>query len=78
MPGPLSLKSTLGHLVIAAGATGVIKAALSLERKLTAWGRERLMILVSHHLAATREAHDVAGDLRDGGCDAGLVLRLEA
>ncbi|WP_298967360.1 ATP-binding cassette domain-containing protein [uncultured Methylobacterium sp.] len=32
------------------------EAALALERRLTAWGRERLLILVTHHLAAVREA----------------------
>ena len=41
------------------------EAALSLERKLTAWGRERLMILVSHHLAATRGADRIL--VLDGG-----------
>ena len=32
------------------------EAALALERNLTAWGRERLLILVTHHLAAARQA----------------------
>ena len=32
------------------------EAAVGLEQKLTSWGRGRLLILVSHHLAATRTA----------------------
>jgi ABC-type bacteriocin/lantibiotic exporter with double-glycine peptidase domain len=32
------------------------EAAVALERRFTAWGRERLLILVTHHLAATRSA----------------------
>ncbi|MBR1218460.1 ATP-binding cassette domain-containing protein [Bradyrhizobium sp. U87765 SZCCT0131] len=32
------------------------EAAVALEQRLAAWGRERLLILVSHHLAATRGA----------------------
>lgn len=32
------------------------EAAVSLEARLSAWGKGRLMILVSHHLAATRTA----------------------
>jgi ABC-type bacteriocin/lantibiotic exporter with double-glycine peptidase domain len=32
------------------------EAAVNIEARLTAWGRGRLMILVSHHLAATRTA----------------------
>jgi ATP-binding cassette subfamily B protein len=32
------------------------EAAVALEKRLTKWGRDRLLILVSHHLAATRNA----------------------
>lgn len=32
------------------------EAAVALEKRLAAWGRDRLLILVSHHLAATRSA----------------------
>ncbi|MEL6063696.1 MULTISPECIES: peptidase domain-containing ABC transporter [unclassified Methylobacterium] len=32
------------------------EAALALERNLIAWGRNRLLILVTHHLAAARQA----------------------
>ncbi|MFB0492480.1 ABC-type bacteriocin/lantibiotic exporter with double-glycine peptidase domain [Methylobacterium sp. OAE515] len=32
------------------------EAALALERNLIAWGRDRLLILVTHHLAAARQA----------------------
>ncbi len=32
------------------------EAALAMERNLTVWGRERLLILVTHHLAAARRA----------------------
>ena len=32
------------------------EAAVALEKRLAVWGRERLLILVSHHLAATRSA----------------------
>ena len=32
------------------------EAALALERNLAAWGRDRLLILVTHHLAAARQA----------------------
>jgi ABC-type bacteriocin/lantibiotic exporter with double-glycine peptidase domain len=29
---------------------------VALEKRLAAWGRDRLLIFVSHHLAATRSA----------------------
>jgi len=32
------------------------EAAVALERRFAVWGRERLLILVTHHLAATRNA----------------------
>ena len=32
------------------------EAAVALEERLTEWGRDRLLILISHHLAATRRA----------------------
>ena len=32
------------------------EAAVALEKRLAVWGRDRLLILVSHHLAATRNA----------------------
>jgi ABC-type bacteriocin/lantibiotic exporter with double-glycine peptidase domain len=32
------------------------EAAVALEKRLAAWGRDRLLIFVSHHLAATRSA----------------------
>jgi ABC-type multidrug transport system fused ATPase/permease subunit len=32
------------------------EAAVALEKRLAVWGRDRLLILVSHHLAATRSA----------------------
>jgi ABC-type bacteriocin/lantibiotic exporter with double-glycine peptidase domain len=32
------------------------EAAVALERRFTEWGRDRLLLLVSHHLAATRNA----------------------
>ena len=32
------------------------EAAVALERRFAVWGRERLLILVTHHLAATRHA----------------------
>ena len=35
------------------------EAAVGLEQKLTSWGRGRLLILVSHHLAATRSADQI-------------------
>jgi ABC-type bacteriocin/lantibiotic exporter with double-glycine peptidase domain len=36
-----------------------VEAAVNLEAQLTAWGKGRLMILVSHHLAATRLADTI-------------------
>ncbi|EIZ82190.1 MULTISPECIES: peptidase domain-containing ABC transporter [Methylobacterium] len=41
------------------------EAALALERNLTAWGRDRLLILVTHHLAAARQADRIL--ILDGG-----------
>ena len=35
------------------------EAAVNLEARLTAWGKDRLTILVSHHLAATRKADTI-------------------
>jgi ATP-binding cassette subfamily B protein len=32
------------------------EAAVALEQRLAAWGRDRLLILVTHHLAAARTA----------------------
>lgn len=32
------------------------EAAVALEERLAEWGRDRLLILISHHLAATRRA----------------------
>lgn len=41
------------------------EAAVALEKRLAAWGRDRLLILVSHHLAATRNADRIL--VLDGG-----------
>lgn len=35
------------------------EAAVALEQELTAWGRDRLLLLVSHHLAAIRGADQI-------------------
>ncbi|WP_162560707.1 peptidase domain-containing ABC transporter [Methylobacterium durans] len=42
------------------------EAALALERNLTAWGRDRLLILVTHNLAAVRQADQIV--VLDDGC----------
>jgi ABC-type bacteriocin/lantibiotic exporter with double-glycine peptidase domain len=41
------------------------EAAVALEQALVNWGRDRLVIMVSHHLAATRRAEQIL--LLDGG-----------
>ncbi|MFC0243501.1 peptidase domain-containing ABC transporter [Rhodopseudomonas telluris] len=41
------------------------EAAVALEKRLAAWGRDRLLLLVSHHLAATRSADRIL--VLDGG-----------
>jgi ABC-type bacteriocin/lantibiotic exporter with double-glycine peptidase domain len=41
------------------------EAAVALEKRLASWGRDRLLILVSHHLAATRSADRIL--VLDGG-----------
>jgi ABC-type bacteriocin/lantibiotic exporter with double-glycine peptidase domain len=41
------------------------EAAVALEQRLTDWGRDRLLILISHHLAATRHA-DLLLVMEDG------------
>jgi ABC-type bacteriocin/lantibiotic exporter with double-glycine peptidase domain len=35
------------------------KAAIALEKRLTVWGQTRLLILVTHHLAAARQADQI-------------------
>ncbi len=53
------------------------EAALALERKLAAWGRDRLLILVTHHLAAARHADRILvldeGRLLGSGCHEELL-----
>lgn len=41
------------------------EAALALEQRLAAWGRDRLLLLVTHHLAAARQAATIV--VLDGG-----------
>jgi ABC-type bacteriocin/lantibiotic exporter with double-glycine peptidase domain len=53
------------------------EAAVALEKGLAVWGRDRLLILVSHHLAATRSANRIlvleAGHLVGDGTHEQLV-----
>jgi ABC-type multidrug transport system fused ATPase/permease subunit len=53
------------------------EAAVALEKGLAVWGRDRLLILVSHHLAATRSANRIlvleAGHLVGDGAHEQLV-----
>jgi ABC-type transport system involved in cytochrome bd biosynthesis fused ATPase/permease subunit len=37
------------------------EAAVALEKRLAAWGQDRRLILVTHHLAAARNADAILG-----------------
>lgn len=56
------------------------EAALALEQKLAGWGRDRLLILVTHHLAAARQADQIlvldAGRLVGSGRHDDLIERV--
>jgi ABC-type multidrug transport system fused ATPase/permease subunit len=53
------------------------EAAVALEQRLTVWSRDRLMILVTHHLAAARSADAILvldhGNLAGHGTHAALL-----
>ena len=55
------------HIVLLDEPTAFLdaEAAVALERQFMEWGRDRLLLLVSHHLAATRNADRIL--VLDGG-----------
>jgi ATP-binding cassette subfamily B protein len=67
------------HLVLLDEPTAFLdaEAAVALEQRLAAWGRDRLLILVTHHLAAARSADAILvldqGRLAGHGAHAALL-----